>query len=298
MDRWDDGFPPPSRPIRVEGGIRVRSKRGAIGESWWSRRFLGVLESFGIGGRISRGKSYARAGQVLDLRIVAGAVVATVQGSRSSPYRTRVETRPIRSEQWARLERELAGQALFGAKLLAGEMPHDIDEVFRGEGLSLFPALSGDLDMSCSCPDPTTPCKHLAATLYVFAEALDDDPFLLLAWRGRGKDDLLANLRALRGGAGDDGGREERDSTDLSHVLTGEHVALSESTGEFWTSPAPAEEGESGPADAAEPDVDARPRDGVLRHLGRPDVELRGHNLADLLRPAYRALTSQRSDQP
>ena len=35
--RWEDW--PPARPIRVDGGIRARSKRGAIGEQWWSRRF-------------------------------------------------------------------------------------------------------------------------------------------------------------------------------------------------------------------------------------------------------------------
>jgi uncharacterized Zn finger protein len=38
------------------------------------------------------------------------------------------------------------------------------------------------------------PCKHLAATFYLLAEAFDDDPFAILAWRGRERQDLLANL--------------------------------------------------------------------------------------------------------
>ncbi|HET9971276.1 MAG TPA: hypothetical protein VFQ68_23775, partial [Streptosporangiaceae bacterium] len=63
-NHWDEW--PPARPIRVDGGIRARSKRGAIGEQWWSRRFIEVLESYGMSSRLARGRSYARAGQVLD----------------------------------------------------------------------------------------------------------------------------------------------------------------------------------------------------------------------------------------
>jgi len=50
------------KTIKVEGGIKAQSTRGAIGESWWSKRFLSVLESFAMGGRLTRGRSYARAG--------------------------------------------------------------------------------------------------------------------------------------------------------------------------------------------------------------------------------------------
>ena len=56
------------KTIRVEGGLKARSTRGAIGESWWSKRFLAVLESFALGTRLTRGRNYARAGQVLTPR--------------------------------------------------------------------------------------------------------------------------------------------------------------------------------------------------------------------------------------
>ena len=64
MSRW---FSPPSRPRAVEGGIKARSKRGAIAQTWWSERFISVLESLGVGGRLDRGRNYARAGQVVDV---------------------------------------------------------------------------------------------------------------------------------------------------------------------------------------------------------------------------------------
>ena len=55
--------------------------------------------------------------------------------------------------------------------------------------------------MHCSCPDWEVPCKHLAAVCYVLAEEFDHDPFDMLAWRGKGRDELLTALRGSRGRA-------------------------------------------------------------------------------------------------
>ena len=198
MSEWR-GFPPPSRPIRVEGGIRARSRRGRIAQTWWSQRFIEVLESFGMGGRLQRGKNYARAGQVLNLTVSTSVVVGVVQGSRPEPYRVRIGIKAFTAQEWDRIERELAGQALFAAKLLAGEMPADVEEVFDRLGLRLFPGTMRELTMDCSCPDWEIPCKHLAAACYLLAESFDEDPFQILAWRGRGREELLDHLRKLRG---------------------------------------------------------------------------------------------------
>ena len=196
--RWEDW--PPARPIRVDGGIRARSKRGAIGEQWWSRRFISVLESYGMSGRLARGRSYARAGQVLDFELSQGKVTARVQGSRVRPYQVRIGVLPLTTAQWRRVQDRLASQALFRAKLLAGEMPREIEEVFAECGTPLFPRSPADLDMHCSCPDWEVPCKHLAAVCYVLAEEFDRDPFGMLAWRGKARDELLAALRLIQAG--------------------------------------------------------------------------------------------------
>ena len=198
--RWEDW--PPARPIRVDGGIRAKSKRGAIGEQWWSRRFISVLESYGMSGRLARGRSYARAGQVLDFELSQGKVTARVQGSRVRPYQVRIGVLPLTTAQWRRVQDRLASQALFRAKLLAGEMPREIEEVFAECGTPLFPRSPADLDMHCSCPDWEVPCKHLAAVCYVLAEDFDRDPFGMLAWRGKARDELLAALRRIQAGSG------------------------------------------------------------------------------------------------
>jgi uncharacterized Zn finger protein len=297
-----------ARPIRVEGGIRARSKRGAIGEQWWSQRFISVLESYGMSGRLARGRSYARAGQVLDFQLAQGKVTAQVQGSRPRPYQVRLGVLPLTTAQWRRVQDRLAGQALFRAKLLAGEMPHEIEEVFEDCGTPLFPRQASDLDMRCSCPDWGVPCKHLAAVCYVLAEEFDRDPFGLLAWRGKGREELLGALRKLQaaasgtaaqaaasGGAaaqaagsaaatapGAEAGAAWRASLDVPAAL------LAECLEEFWSpglSPARLRALSTAPS-AAAPDL-------LLRMFPPPPLQIRGKDLVDVLAPAYERLAAE-----
>ena len=189
---------PPSRPRAVENGLKARSSRGAIGESWWSRRFLDVLESFAMGSRLTRGRTYARKGQVISLDVVPGEVRATVQGSRVKPYLVTIGLAAFPEIVWARAEIALSEQALPSAKLLAGEVPPELEDLFADAGAPMFPRSVNELDQRCTCPDWEVPCKHLAATFYLLAEAFDEDPFLILRWRGRNRDTLLSRLRELR----------------------------------------------------------------------------------------------------
>jgi len=183
---------------QAKDGIKARSTRGEIGETWWSQRFIAALKEVADAGRLTRGRSYARSGQVMDLRVQPGAVTAKVQGSRPRPYEVLIRLTPFTDVEWARAEAALADQALFLAALLAGEMPRDVEQAFAAAGLSLFPSRRNELRSECSCPDPVNPCKHVAATYYILAEAFDADPFLVLTWRGRARHDLLARLRELR----------------------------------------------------------------------------------------------------
>jgi uncharacterized Zn finger protein len=256
----------------VDGGIRARSRRGEIAQTWWSRRFIEVLESFGMGGRLTRGRRYARAGQVLSMTLSTSVVVARVQGSRPEPYRVRIAVRAFRAADWRRIEEALAGQAWYAAKLLAGQMPPDLEEVFDRLGLRLFPDSQRELTMDCSCPDWEVPCKHLAATCYLLAESFDADPFQILAWRGRNRTELLAHLRELRGRGGHPVAGAE---------MEGAAAALADRLDEFWIAPHPAPA--PAPATAAAPGA-------LLDQLDPMPLTVRGRDVVDLLRPAYAAL--------
>jgi len=297
-------FPESSRPIPVDGGVKARSRRGVIGERWWSQRFIAALESYGMSGRLQRGRNYARRGQVLEFELTQGKVAARVQGSRPQPYTVSIGVLPLTTAQWRQVERRLACQALFRAKLLAGEMPAEIEEVFADCGTPLFPRSAADLRMRCSCPDWEVPCKHLAAVCYVLAEAFDDDPFAMLAWRGKGREDLLAALRlapadrdphgATRKGTAQ-AGPPAADAAAYGPSATRAALAdvagppLARSLADFWSpglsparlralaAPAPAK---------AVPDL-------LLRMSDPPAVTVRGQDLRDVLAPAYERLAAE-----
>lgn len=262
-------YPPPSRPRPVEDGLTARSKRGAIGQTWWSERFVEVLEDIGIGTRLQRGRNYARRGQVISLDVDAGTVTARVQGSRARPYRVRISITAFGKREWTQLEDALADNAWYAAKLLAGEMPEDIEEVFADLGLSLFPVSTGELSMDCSCPDWQVPCKHIAAAFYLLAEAFDDDPFAILAWRGRDREELLANLQAARTQGPPAAGNAEGTGTPLADCLDTYFALQAEIR-------------------ATVPPTSSTTA--LLDQLPLVDVVVRERSLTEILRPAYALL--------
>ena len=78
----------------------AKSQRGGFGNSWWVRRWIEVLEGFDLRARLSRGRSYARRGQVLSIDVDSGGVTARVQGSRARPYRVQVNVKTLDREIW------------------------------------------------------------------------------------------------------------------------------------------------------------------------------------------------------
>jgi uncharacterized Zn finger protein len=183
-----------SSPREAKGGIKSQSRKGDFGESWWAQRWIAVLESFDIGARLQRGRTYARKGQVLSIEVEKGLVSARVQGSRAKPYEVSIRVQQLSGAEWDKLVKVLSSQAIFAAKLLSGEMPQDIENVFDAAKLSLFPSKRKDLDTDCSCPDWSNPCKHIAAVFYLLGEEFDRDPFLIFRLRGMSRDELVERL--------------------------------------------------------------------------------------------------------
>ncbi len=193
---WDWYAYPKPKPRKPANGIKAQSRK--FGQTWWAGKWLAALERLVDPGRLSRGRSYARSGQVLNLDIQPGRIESRVQGSRPQPYKVKIEIKPLSEKDWNRVADEMAQQAIFAAKLLAGEMPQNIEEAFAAAKVNLFPASSGDLITICSCPDGSNPCKHVAAVYYLLGEQFDSDPFLLFRLRGKTKDEIMSMLRTRR----------------------------------------------------------------------------------------------------
>ena len=283
------------KPRPVAGGIAARTRKGPIGATWWSRRFLVSLESVMVGGRMERGRAYARRGQVVDFDVGHGVVVATVQGSREEPYVVRLRMPVVPDEDWNRIVRALGARAGYTARMLAGELPHEVEEVFESEGASLLPAPHARLVTECTCPDWENPCKHVAAVCYLLAEEFDRDPFSLLAWRGRAKAEVLAALRVLRqkgAGAPQDGG-PETDSPKAPDAKAG--AAPDAKAGaapddrdlleRFWAAGPELAHVRVLPEEAPVPAA-------ALRLAPRGTIGVRAGDLVDVLAPAYGAMAA------
>ncbi len=263
---WERGWQdfPTAAPLRVEDGIATRKQRGAMADAWWSTRLVQLLDTYGLGGRMQRGRRYARQGQLVSFDVHPGVVFAQVQGSRQEPYAVRVAFEPLTNAEWTDVQHEIEATLHVPARLLAGEVPPELEEIFDDAGVALLPRRWADLHAACSCPDWGNPCKHIAAVLYVLADRLDDDPWLLLLWRGRTRDALLAHL--------------------------GPRTSTRVEVAPWW----PLVPGAPLPSHDSRPDAwaDADPA-GTLVRLGPLRADVRGTPVTDLLRGAYEALADQ-----
>jgi uncharacterized Zn finger protein len=229
---WD--YYSENQPRKIDQGIKTKSERGAIGETWWSKRWVHALESLGMGSRLTRGRSYARMGQVISIDVQPGLVKSRVQESLREPYQIDIGLQPFSDADWARVMDAMATQAVFAAKLLAGEMPTMIEEAFESVNLSLFPTTEKDLQTRCTCPDWANPCKHVAAVYYILAERFDVDPFLIFKLRGRSKEEILAVLREKRTAILPIADATSDDSATVSDPEQEAPLRLEDYTSTFW----------------------------------------------------------------
>ncbi|MGW4703515.1 SWIM zinc finger family protein [Streptomyces sp. NPDC004285] len=162
---------------------------GRFAASWWGNAWVAALEATALDqARLARGKAYAGRGHVDAITVTPGRVVAYVHGSRPRPYRTEIRMRTLGDDGWERFLDEAAARPDHIAALLDKDVPHALEAV-----TGLLPA-PGDLVPDCTCPDDGYPCKHAAALCYQAARLLDEDPFVLFLMRGRGEQELLAEL--------------------------------------------------------------------------------------------------------
>lgn len=183
----------PVRITRAANGIRAQDLRALNRGSWWARRWLNVLEDMHLGARLGRARQYATNGQITRLAIHANRVTAECMGSRPIPYQMSLEFLPLTPAAHRAITKQLRAEPMLLARLLNGDLPTDVEEIFRAQGAPLFPntpnitlppARKYDIAMHCSCPDWARPCKHLIAVMLLLGEDLAERPARLLSLRG------------------------------------------------------------------------------------------------------------------
>ena len=136
---------------------------------------------------MSRGRTYARAGQVVDMHLLRGEVRAEVQGSQPEPFESVFSLRIFDDDRTAELVDAIRATPGMLAEIVSGSLPQAL-------GPLLLPQTASELDFDCTCPDPGWPCKHVAAVALLTAEEIDERPLGILTLRGVDLDTLIAGV--------------------------------------------------------------------------------------------------------
>ena len=171
------------RPVEIEGR--------KIARTFWGESWCENLEAYSdYANRLPRGRTYARNGSVIDLRIEAGRVTALISGS--SFYNVDIQIKPLARKRWDAIRKQCAGRIDSMVELLKGSISKGVMEIVTRHGEGLFPA-PREIALSCSCPDWAEMCKHVAAALYGVGARLDHDPKMLFVLRGVDPGEMIAS---------------------------------------------------------------------------------------------------------
>lgn len=192
----------PLRRPKFAYGIRSQETRAGTGRAEWAKKWFAALERIDMGGRYGRGRNYAMSGQVVEVKrkVEKGKsqVVAKVQGVRSEHYEVTIDFRVPPKAVRGRIAAAIRREPMLVARLLAGEMPMEVEEIFRREGYDLYPGSKlekgsrrYDVVTGCTCPDYANPCKHVFAAMIILGEEVARRPSLLVELRGIPMEELV-----------------------------------------------------------------------------------------------------------
>jgi uncharacterized Zn finger protein len=172
----------PVSPVVIDGRT--------IARTFWGKAWCDNLERYSdFANRLPRGRTYVRNGSVLDLQIAPGEVKALVGGSVI--YEVAVRVSAVPKKRWTSICGDCAGAIDSLVELLQGRFSKGVMERICQQKTGLFPA-PVEIELSCSCPDWASMCKHVAAVLYGIGARLDDQPELLFRLRKVDEKDLIA----------------------------------------------------------------------------------------------------------
>jgi uncharacterized Zn finger protein len=169
-------------PVTIEGR--------AIARTFWGKAWCENLEGYSdYANRLPRGRTYVRNGSVVDLRIEPGAIHAHVSGSEL--YKVTLKVAPVEKARWKSICKDCAGAIDSLVELLQGRLSKGVMERICRQDHGLFPA-PAEIQLSCSCPDWASMCKHVAAVLYGIGARFDHQPELLFRLRAVDEMELIA----------------------------------------------------------------------------------------------------------
>jgi SNF2 family DNA or RNA helicase/uncharacterized Zn finger protein len=184
-----------------------------FGRTWWGQQWLGALDRIDFDNRLERGRSYARKGAVSSINISNNIIEAKVNGSRPQPYSVHIVVPPFFDEEKDAFINSIRHKPLILSRLLNRELPPDLLEIAEQNNIKLFPKSWQDIKLNCNCPDWAVPCKHLAAVIYMVANEIDHNPFIVFKLHSFDLIDELSKLNLVNSSL------EKEQITNLSNCI-------------------------------------------------------------------------------
>ncbi len=228
---------PLTNPRRVRGGVKTKAKPGEPPKSWVTQRIMRVAEQGATGEALREGIEYAQMGQTKRLTVEGTLCEGVIQGRSDKPYRTTLSLEAFTPQQQEQVIATMGEQVRYAAKLLAGELPSNIEDVFAPLGMRLLPTEAGDLRPACTCGDwsEDSPwCKHAVCLTALLGERLGEDPMLVFGLRGMPIDDLVEGLRQRRAAGSAGSGPTPVLMPHVAGVTDSPSPPLEASLDDFW----------------------------------------------------------------
>ena len=169
-------------PVSIQGRT--------IAKTFWGKAWCDNLTAYqDYSNRLPRGATYVRNGSVVDLIIKPKKIEAIVAGS--APYTVKIEITELDKHRWKAIRSECSESIDSLLDLLSGRLSDGVMKQLTDQKTGLFPS-PREIRMSCSCPDSSRCCKHLAAVMYGVGTRLDNQPELLFLLRGVDHQELVS----------------------------------------------------------------------------------------------------------
>jgi len=238
--------------------VFIDSDGERIGSGPWARWVATAIVPDEGSPRAERGRVLARTGHVHSVSVARAEITARVIGSAGAEYHVGLAADPVAPRVWAAVIGSPRARALFEPAAAGREQSLQLAHVMAVDWDEPLVPHGRSIRRSCTCPDHDRSggCKHVNALAYVIAAAIDENPAILLEWRGCTAEPLQEAP-----------GERPRPAADA------------------WTAgPLPS-------LDAPRP----LPVGSVLKRLGASGLVVDGVDLRDALEPAYAAFAGRPS---
>ena len=271
------------RPSRRRGRrLRLKMEQDQLRANALCAAWIDTITALVGEAAMADGFTAAKEGAVRSLDFSAGRISGPVEADGEAPRNVAFILPVIDDASWDALVADMAGEAVYTARLLEGQLPPDLEALFSRRGLALVPPQDDGLAVDA---DKRVTKQHWrpAAVAWLVAERLTTHPLELLTVRGMPAEVLLERLRHHRTRRNADGSEAHPLAQIDPQLMKGEPISAAASA--FWRSPHPVH------------DVprDAHPEHALLRRLGGSSLGGK-FPLCGLLATIYDEIASEARD--